>query len=107
MRPHQRPRTGQRRDGEVRVIRTEYVRYPGHEHPLIDEIDSGSGGGAGGRSEPPADSDPAAPGGTRLRVRDTGLALEGRAARAERLRSRNQRRAIIIGVAVAQRSCSR
>ena len=58
MRPHQRPRTGQRRDGEVRVIRTEYVRYPGHEHPLIDEIDSGSGGGAGGRSEPPAEQRP-------------------------------------------------
>jgi biotin carboxyl carrier protein len=100
MRPHQRPRTGQRRDGEVRVIRTEFVRYPGHEHPLIEEMDSGSGGGAGGRSTPPKDADPTAPGGTRLRVRDTGLALEGRAARAERVRQRNQRRTIIIGVAV-------
>ncbi len=103
MRPNQRPRTGQRRDGGVRVIRTEYVRYPGHEHPLIDEIDDGSmgSGGAGGRSTPPAPDDPNAPGGTRLRVRDTGLALEGRAARSERLRARSRRRTVMIGVAVA------
>jgi biotin carboxyl carrier protein len=100
MRPNQRPRTGQRRDGEVRVIRTEFVRYPGHEHPLIDEMDGGSGGGAGGRPLLPTDADPTAPGGTRLRVRDTGLALEGRAARNDRLRQRNQRRALVIGVAV-------
>lgn len=101
MRPHQRPRTGQRRDGEVRVIRTEFVRYPGHAHPLIDDIDSGSGGGAGGGSPAPADVDPAAPGGTRLRVRDTGLALEGRSARSERLRRQSQRRALIVGAVVA------
>jgi len=84
------------------VIRTEFVRYPGHNHPLIDEMDDGSAGsGAGGRTVPAADADQTAPGGTRLRIRDTGLALEGRAARAGRLRNRSRRRVIIAAVVAA------
>jgi hypothetical protein len=102
MRPNQRPRTGQRRDGQVRVIRTEFIRYPGHEHPLLDELDddSGTAGGGGGGSRY-SDAASGANGGTRLRVRDTGLALEGRAARAERARSRNQRRTLAIAIVTA------
>ena len=100
MRPNQRPRTGKRRDGEVRVIRTETIRYPGHEHPLIDDMadDSGGGGGGGRRSAEPRQG---TEGGTRIRVRDTGLALEGRAARAARARAANRRRNIIIAVVAA------
>lgn len=101
MRPNQRPRTGQRRDGGVRVIRTEFVRYPGHEHPLLDDLDGGAGLGGGGSSAAQPDAGQTRNGGTRLRVRDTGLALEGRAARAERARSRNRRRMIVIGIAAA------
>jgi len=78
MRPHQRPRTAQRRDDGLRVIRTEAVRYPGHEHPLLDEVPDGT---------PPA-------------VRDTGLAIIGRAARAKQVRDRNRRRAAVAGAVV-------
>jgi murein DD-endopeptidase MepM/ murein hydrolase activator NlpD len=103
MRPHQRPRTGQRRDGEVRVIRTEFVRYPGHEHPLIDAMDDGGSAGSGsggGSARPSTDDGQTSPGATRLRVRDTGLALEGRAARAERMRNRNRRRLVVSTILV-------
>ena len=104
MRPHQRPRTGRRRDDEIRVIRTETVRYPGHEHPLIDEMteDSAGSGGGGGRSAGP-DATASTNGRPRIRVRDTGLAVEGRAVRAERARTRNRRRttAIVVAAAVA------
>jgi len=98
MRPNQRPRTGKRRDGEVRVIRTEEVRYPGHEHPLIDQMaDSSAATGPGSRATTREAGD-AAPGGTPLRVTDTGLAVVGRAARAEQARSRKRRRAVIVTI---------
>jgi murein DD-endopeptidase MepM/ murein hydrolase activator NlpD len=104
MRPNQRPRTGRRRDDEIRVIRTETVRYPGHEHPLIDEMteDSAGTGGGGGRSAGP-DAATSTNGRPRIQVRDTGLAVEGRAMRAERARTRNRQRttAIVVAAAVA------
>ncbi len=116
MRPHQRPRTGRRRDDEIRVIRTETVRYPGHEHPLIDEMTEDSAQAVAGASRPAAlrrerwrrrparpDAPTSADGRSRIRVRDTGLAVEGRAVRAERARTRNRRRttAIVVAAAVA------
>lgn len=66
-----RPRTGARRDGQVRRIRTDEVRYPGSNVPV-----------------PGAE----APAGRRLRpARDTGIALEGRLARERRQRDRTRR----------------
>lgn len=92
MLPHQRPRTGQRRDDGVRVIRTDDIRYPGADHPLIDRIAEDNS------------ADEARSGtGRFIPARDTGLALEGRAARLERHKARTRRRtvAIIVGVAIA------
>jgi murein DD-endopeptidase MepM/ murein hydrolase activator NlpD len=86
--PHQRPRTGQRRDDEIKVIRTDDIRYPGHEHPLIDAI--------GGE-----DDDESKSSGRRLTpARDTGIAVEGRAARLQRHKERNQRRIALAAIAV-------
>ena len=85
MRPHQRPRTGRRRDDEIRVIRTETVRYPGHEHPLIDEMtDDSAGSGGGGRpfdaiGRPHLDQWPLPHPGPRYGTRSRGPCRAGRA----------------------------
>ena len=40
--PRRRPRTGIRRDGQVRTIRSDAVRYPGCDHPALDPVDYNS-----------------------------------------------------------------
>ena len=65
-------------------------------------MDGGSAGlGGGGGSSASTGAGESSNGGTRLQVRDTGLAVESRAARAQRTRNRSRRRAIIIAIAVA------
>jgi len=100
MRPDQRPRTGKRRDDGVRVIRTESVRYPGHEHPLIDEMVSDAWNDGTHRPSRQSGEPPSASGGSRIQVRDTGLAVVGRAARLEQARARTRRRNVLIGAAI-------
>ncbi len=90
MRPPRRERTGARRDNGVRTIRTNEVRYPGAELPLLPEDVQGRY-----QAEMEAEQRFGA-------VRDTGIALEGRGARQQRSRRRaNQRVGIALGVAVA------
>ena len=75
------------------------MRYPGHEHPLIDEMADGTA-----YEGTPADTSPrgAAPArARRLEVRDTGLAVVGRAARQEQARVRARQRNVLIGIGVA------
>jgi hypothetical protein len=80
-----RIRTGQRRDGGVRVIRSDSVRYPGTVLP--PEQDSAEARDSAQGSLRPA--------------RDTGLAIEGRRARESRKRAARQRnRAVTWTVAV-------
>ncbi|TLM98075.1 MAG: M23 family metallopeptidase [Actinobacteria bacterium] len=81
MTPPRRARTGTRRDGQVRVIRSGDVRYPGVDLPSGVDYSARSGDG-------------------RLRpARDTGLALEGRLARERRLRSRRRRSRTVAALA--------
>lgn len=86
MNPRRRARPAIRRDGQVQRIRTDRVRYPGHDvcdlHP-----------------DTPAPSDAENTG--RLRsVRDTGLALEGRLARERRLRERQTRARMVLAASL-------
>ena len=83
MTPPRRPRTGTRRDGEVRVIRTNEIRYPGTALPTMD-------------ADAPA---PDSTGSGLGPARDTGLALEGRRARETRRRAAQKRQQVIAGVA--------
>lgn len=86
MRRDQRPRTGQRRDGGVRVIRSDEVRFPGHEHPLIERRTSDRDEYADWRAR-----------GRRLTpARDAGLAVEGRLARQQRREARDRQRNLTI-----------
>ena len=75
--PRRRPRTGIRRDGQVRTIRSDAVRYPGCDHPALDPVDY-NGWRDSGRPLRPA--------------RDAGIAVESRLTRARRLRDREKRR---------------
>lgn len=81
MTPARRPRVGTRRDGEVRRIRTDEVRYPTVDIP--------------GAEQPSYD-------GRRLRpARDTGIAVDGRGARERRRARRNRgRNAFLVSVVV-------
>jgi len=76
------------------------VRYPGHEHPLIDEMDGASAdmGARTGMSAP--DAAPSVSGGRRIQVRDTGLAVMNRASRLEQARTRARRRNVLIGAGI-------
>lgn len=85
MTPNRRPRTGVRRDGGVRRLNTDQVRYPGHDLSALEAA-----------SCSPAEN----PGGLRS-VRDTGLALEGRLSRERRLKARQARSRAISLAAVA------
>ncbi len=90
MRPPRRTPTGQRRDDGVKVIRTNEVNFGGHEHPLIDRVSDDQEyreWKESGRRLSPA--------------RDTGFAVEGRAARQQRAREREQRRNAIIAIGAA------
>lgn len=86
-----RPRTGRRRDPGLRVIRTDEVRYPGHDEPVPETPEP----------EPAAPAEPQERQPTSLGpVRDTGFALgEGRRQR-EGLRKRRARQQRIAAVAV-------
>ncbi len=82
MRPPRRPRTGQRRDGGVRSIRADRIRYPGVDLP--DTTRAGALGRDGTERLKPA--------------RDAGLALQGRLARDQRRRTRERRRLTLIAI---------
>ena len=75
--PRRRPRTGIRRDGQVRTIRSDAVRYPGCDHPALDAIDYDSWRDSGRPLRP---------------ARDAGIAVESRLTRERRLRDREKRR---------------
>jgi len=81
--PPRRPTTGVRRDGGVRVIRADEVRYPGTDIAPTDGLESESTSSEE-RSLRPA--------------RDTGLALEGRRTRESRRRAAQQRQQVIAGI---------
>jgi len=83
--PRYRPRTGVRRDGQVKPIRSDQVRYPGVELPP-SQVAEYERWREEGRSLRPA--------------RDAGLALEGRTARERRRRARAQRQRVMAGAAV-------
>lgn len=85
IRPDQRPRTGTRRDGLIKTIRSNEVRYPGVDLPDAEQQEY---------------DDWRARGRTLRPVRDTGLAVEGRSAR-ERRRRERQRRRQVMATAVA------
>jgi len=78
-----RARPGLRRDGEVRSIRSDAVRYPLEDPraPQPLEPDEWRGGGR-----------------TLLPARDTGLALQGRLAREARRRARERRQRTAVAV---------
>ncbi len=79
MTPPRRPRTGQRRDGGVRRISTNEVRYPGTNLPT-----------------PPRSDEPLKQRSAGLRrVRDTGIAVQGRVARDQMRLARARRRAAV------------
>lgn len=86
MNPRYRPRTGFRRDGQVKPIRSDQVRYPGVELPQ-SQVTEYERWREEGRSLRPA--------------RDAGLALEGRMARERRRRARARRQRMMAGAAVA------
>ncbi len=77
MTARRRPRTGTRRDGQVRSIRTDTVRYPGCDHPACEPLDSDTERELG-RSLRPA--------------RDAGVSISGRLTRERRLRTLERRR---------------
>lgn len=90
MSTHRRARPGIRRDGQVRSIRSDEVRYPGHSLPLPDPLEYDEWKASGRHLRP---------------ARDTGLAIEGRLARERRQRETARRRnrtvatlAAVIGV---------
>jgi murein DD-endopeptidase MepM/ murein hydrolase activator NlpD len=85
MRPPRRERTGKRRDGGVRVIRTNEVRYPGVELPPLPE-DLQERYRAAMEAETVI-----AP------ARDTGLEIENRVARQARTRKRSQIQMFAVG----------
>lgn len=88
--PRRRPRTGIRRDGQVRTIRSDAVRYPGCNHPALDPVDYASWRDSGRPLRP---------------ARDAGIAVESRLTRERRLREREKRRRtssmIVTAVALA------
>lgn len=93
MNHRRRVRTGSRRDGLVKPIRSDEVRYPDARLPESATRRSTNGDGQyrewrdGGRRLSPA--------------RDTGLALEGRMARERRRRAKARRRNVLVGVIAA------
>lgn len=93
MRPPRPDRAETRRPGAIRIIRTNEVRYPGAKLPqLPDDLQERY------RAAVDADADPGLASG----LRDTGLAVEGRAARTQRARRRSQQRLLALGaVAIA------
>ena len=85
MRPRRRATTGVRRDGGVRVIRSSDVRYRGTQLPEpVEDVSEFDGRRAQGRGL--------------AHVRDTGFAVEGRAARQRRQRTKMHRRTLTISV---------
>jgi len=87
MRRARRPSTGVRRDDGVKVIRTNDVRYPDVEHPLVDQLaDQSDARDSSERGLAPA--------------LDTGLAVESRVDRQQRKRTNAQRRRVIVALGV-------
>lgn len=81
-----RIRTGTRRDGLVRTIKSNEVRYPGVDHPAIEQHDYEEWRSSGRQLMP---------------ARDAGLAIEGRLARERRHRARRRRRLTAAAVLAA------
>ena len=76
----------ERRDGGVRSIQAKEVRYPGTDLPPVDPAATGP--------QQPTEPGRLAP------ALDTGIAVDSRTDRRERLAAR-RRRAIVVGIAVA------
>ena len=85
VRPRRRSNIGVRRDDGLRVIRSSDVRYPGTELPgPVEDVSEFDSWRATGRRLAP--------------VRDTGFAVEGRAARQRRRQTRTRRRGLTVAV---------
>ena len=85
MRPRRRSNIGVRRDAGLRVIRSSDVRYPGTELPgSLEDVSEFESWRAQGRRLAPA--------------RDTGFAVEGRAARQRRRQTRTRRRGLTAAI---------